>query len=126
MEERREPYGYVGEEAPDPIVLLPDEGRVAVVDPGMEVVVRIQDYVAFDEALEAAAQQKKETASVILVVSGTAEITNPGSEPARLEAGHGVLWRGEELGHLVAVGGPVVYFQVEGRRLQREHFEAPT
>jgi hypothetical protein len=82
--------------------------------------------VASDEAFEAAAQQRRETASVILLVSGTAEITHPGSEPARVEAGHGVLWRGGELGHLVALVGPVVYYQVEGRRLQREHFEAAT
>ena len=126
MEARREPYGYAGTEAPEPVALLPEEGPVEVLDPGLEVVVCLEDGVAFDEAAEAAAQQKKETVSVILVVSGTAEMTRPGSEPARVEAGHGVLWRGEELGHLLAVGGPVVYYQAEGPGLQREHFEATT
>jgi hypothetical protein len=125
METRRERYGYAGTEAPEPIALIPEEGPVAVRDPGIDIVSALDDGIAFDEAPEAAAQQK-ETASVILVVSGTADMTRPGSEPARVEAGHGVLWRGEELGHLVAVGGPVVYYQAEGPRLQREHFEVTT
>jgi hypothetical protein len=38
MEARREPYGYAGEANPDPIVLMPEAGRVAVIDPGVEVV----------------------------------------------------------------------------------------
>ena len=126
MEASREPYGYAGTEAPEPVVLLPEEGPGEVLDPGMEIVLRLDDGVAFDEAVEAAAQQKKETACVILVVSGSAELTGPGLEPAPVEAGQGVLWREEELMQLLAVGGPVVYYQAEGPRLQREHFEITT
>ena len=81
MESRREPYGYVGEEAPDLITLIPEEGRVELHDPGTAILV--EDGMSFDEAYEAAAQQREEATSVILVVSGTAELTQRGSEPAR-------------------------------------------
>ncbi len=125
MEARSEPYGYAGEATPEPIVLLLEDGQVAVLDPGMEVVLRLGDTFRFDD-LDAAVQAEKEAASVILVVSGTVEVTHHGSELARLAAGQGILWRGEELEHLTALGGPVVYYQAEGRRLRREHFDGET
>lgn len=106
-------------------MLLPEDGQVAVLDPGMEGVLRLGDAFRFDD-LDAAVQVEKKAASVILVVSGTVEVTHHGFELARLAAGQAIFWRAEELGHLTAVGGPVVYYQAEGRRLRREHFDVGT
>ncbi len=105
---------------------LPEDGQVAVLDPGIEVVLRVGNAFRFDDAVDAAVQAEKEAASVILVVSGTVDVTHHGSELARFAAGQGVLWRGEELAHIASVGGPVVYYQAEGRLLRREHFDVET
>ncbi|MDQ3640343.1 MAG: hypothetical protein M3450_02435 [Actinomycetota bacterium] len=128
MDARREPYGYV--EGDEPMTLRPEDGTVDVSWGDVSGIVRLLGDETWEEAeqaaLEAGLQERDQAATVVLVISGTGEVTGKDGMAVQVSVGQGVLLEAGERGSLSAAGGPLVYYQVEGRSVRRDHFATRT